>query len=175
LFALPFAALLGMAVAGLAAAQPAPAAPPAAQPTPPVAAPAAPAPDAEVEPAVAAMIASAGSESDRWLDLLDHGKFDDSWLSAAVVLQETVPQKEWSAELAARQPKLGRLIMRERKTGQYSKTLRGAPTGDYVTVTYLTKYEKIPLVVETMAVARDALGQWHVAGYDIALAPAPSP
>ena len=65
--------------------------------------------------------------------------------------------------------------MRERKSATYSKTLRGAPTGDYVTVTYLTKFEKTQLVEETLAVAKDAIGQWHVAGYDIQLSSVKTP
>jgi hypothetical protein len=156
---------------------PAPAVPkaqPSAVPTPPVPATVEPS-DAAVSAATAAMIAAAGAESDRWLDLIDHGKFDESWMAAAVVLQETIAQKEWSADLAARQPKVGRIIMRERKSGTYSKTLRGAPTGDYVIVTYLTKFEKTPLVEETLAVAKDAIGQWHVAGYDIQLSSVKAP
>jgi len=147
---------------------PAPKAQPPAASAPPAAGPAATPPDADGA-ALAAMIAAAGAEGDHWLGLIDHGKFDESWIAAAVVLQETIKQKEWSADLAARQAKLGRTIMRERKTESYSKTLRGAPSGDYVIVTYLTKFEKTPLVEETLAIARDAIGQWHVAGYDIKL------
>ena len=159
-------------------------APPAAPKTEPSAAPARPGAaaaaaaepnDAAVSAATAAMIAAAGAESDRWLDLIDRGKFDESWMTAAVVLQEAITQKEWNADLAARRPKLGRMIMRERKSGTYSKTLRGAPTGDYVTVTYLTKFEKTALVEETLAVAKDAIGQWHVAGYDIQLSSVKTP
>ncbi|MGH8799352.1 MAG: DUF4019 domain-containing protein [Casimicrobiaceae bacterium] len=144
----------------------------------PAAEPAAGAPaatGAAAEPQEAAAIAAATDESDRWLALLAHGKYADSWVAAAVVLQEAIAQKTWVDDLAARQAKLGRLIMRERKTASYSKIMRGAPTGDYVTVTYLTKFEKAPLVDETLAVAKDSLGQWHVAGYDIALDQAKSP
>lgn len=157
--------LLVLSVAALAGADPAgPAA--AAEP----ADPAAPAGDDH-----ATAIGAAAEESDRWLELVDHGKFADSWTAAAVVLQEAMSQKEWVDGMASRQPKLGRLIMRERKAASYSRTLRGAPTGDYVTVTYLTKFEKTPLVDETLAVAKDSLGQWHVAGYDIVLDQATSP
>ena len=148
---------------------------PAAVPTPPVPAAAAAAEPNDASAAVAGMIAAAGAEADHWLDLIDHGKFDESWMATAVVLQETITQKEWSADLAARRPKLGRTIMRERKSATYSKTLRGAPTGDYVTVTYLTKFEKTQLVEETLAVAKDAIGQWHVAGYDIQLSSVKTP
>ena len=119
--------------------------------------------------ATAAMVAAAAAESDRWLDLIDRGRYADSWVAAAAVLQEGIPEKQWTSDLAARQPKVGRTIMRERKSESYSKTLRGAPTGDYVVVTYLTKFEKIPLAEETVAVAKDAIGQWRVAGYDIAI------
>ena len=158
-----------------------PVAPGTAQPAPATAAPTTPAPaapgggDAAADPAMAATIAAAGGEGDRWLDLIDHGKFDESWMAAAVVLQETISRKEWNADLTARQPKLGRMVMRERKSETYSRTMRGAPTGDYVIVTYLTKFEKMPLVEETLAVAKDAIGQWHVAGYDIALSSVKAP
>jgi hypothetical protein len=163
---------LMLAAPALAQPTPAPAVPNAAAPSP---APAAASSDASADPAMAAMIAAAGAESDRWLELIDRGKYSETWVAAAVVLQETIPQQEWIADLSARKPKVGRTIMRERKSGSYSKTLRGAPTGDYVIVTYLTKFEKTPLVEETLAVAKDAIGQWHVAGYDIALASAPPP
>ena len=148
--------------------------PPAASPAP-AASSAASLPSPGSDAAVASMIAAAGAEGDLWLDLIDQGKFDESWMTAAVVLQETIAQKDWSANLTARQPKLGRTIMRERKTESYSKTLRGAPTGDSEPVTFVTKFEKTPLVEETLAVARDAIGQWHVAGYDIKLATVNTP
>jgi len=175
-FALTAAALAWLQVAPAAGqTAPAPKAQPPAVPAPPAARPAATPPSDTADADLASMIAAAGAEGDHWLDLIDHGKFDESWIAAAVVLQETITQKEWSADLAARQPKLGRTIMRERKSESYSKTLRGAPTGDYVIVTYLTKFEKTPLVEETLAVARDAIGQWHVAGYDIKLSPVTAP
>jgi len=173
LFALSVAALV-LTQAGPAAAQstPAPAAPKATTPS----TPSAPVPaEAAEAAALATTIAAASAESDHWLDLIDHGKFDESWMAAAVVLQESRSQKEWTDDLTARQPKLGRMIMRERKSASYSRTLRGAPTGDYVIVTYLTKFEKTPLVEETLAVAKDAIGQWHVAGYDIALSSLKAP
>lgn len=173
LFALSVGALAG-AQGGPAAAQPAPApAAPVAPASPAAAVPASS--DAATDAAMAATLAAAGAESDRWLEMIDHGNYAETWVAAAVVLQESVPQQEWIADLAARQPKLGRTIMRERKSENYSKTLRGAPTGDYVIVTYLTKFEKTPLVEETLAVAKDAIGQWHVAGYDIALSSAKAP
>lgn len=178
-FVLSAMALVWLQVSPAAAqGAPAPAAPkaqPSAMPTAPAATAPAEPNDAAVSAATAALIAAAGAESDRWLDLIDRGKFDESWMTAAVVLQETITQKEWNADLAARRPKLGRTIMRERKSATYSKTLRGAPTGDYVTVTYLTKFEKTALVEETLAVARDAIGQWHVAGYDIQLSSVKTP
>jgi hypothetical protein len=163
-FALAVALLAWGPLAAPAAAEPTPATPvaPAAKDTAPVT-------------ATAAMIAAASAESDRWLDLIDRGLYAESWVAAAAVLQEGIPQKQWTADLALRQPKLGRTIMRERKSESFSNTLRGAPTGAYVVVVYLTKFEKIPLAEETLAVAKDAIGQWHVAGYDIALSPAKTP
>ena len=181
--------LLALGLAILASMQ---AAPGGAQPGPPAEAPKAASPagptaplsnppasaasnDATADTATAATITAAAAESDHWLSMIDHGQFAETWIAAAVVLQEAIPQKEWIDDLTARRPKLGRTIMRERKSESYSRTLRGAPTGDYVIVTYLTQFEKTPLVEETLAVAKDAIGQWHVAGYDIALSSVKAP
>ena len=122
----------------------------------------------------AAEIAAASDACDRWLDLLARGKFAESWLSAAPVLQDAATQLGWVDELTKRDLKFGRLITRERKAAQFSTTMRGAPTGEYVVVTYLSKFERTPVVVETLALARNSTGHWQVAGYDIAIAPAGS-
>ena len=122
------------------------------------------------------MIAAASAESDRWLELIDRGLYADSWLAAAAVLQEAIARKAMERPISphASRSSAGRSCASARRE-RTRRRLRGAPTGDYVVVTYLTKFEKIPLAEETLAVAKDAIGQWHVAGYDIALSPAKAP
>ena len=68
--------------------------------------------------------------------------------------------------------KVGKATMRELKTAQFSTTVRGAPlTGEYVTISYLTKFASAPLATETLIVSKEADGVWRIAGYNIAKAP----
>ncbi len=81
-------------------------------------------------------------------------------------------QEDWVADLGGIHAQLGKSTMRELKTAQYSTTLRGAPTrGDYVTLTYLTKFANAPLASETLIVSKEADGAWRIAGYNIGKAP----
>src|SRR2546427_1107176 len=121
--------------------------------------------------AVKAAVASATQESDKWLAQLDAGKFAESWSEAAGVFKAAVTQADWAEQLTQMHQALGKTTIRKLRSADYSKTLRGAPSGQYVTVNYLTQVEKAPPAIETIAVAKDPDGQWRIAGYNITRAP----
>jgi hypothetical protein len=50
---------------------------------------------------------------------------------------------------------------------QFTRTLPGAPDGDYVVIQYRTRFEHKAAAVETVPPMRDADGQWRVSGYFI--------
>ena len=81
-------------------------------------------------------------------------------------------QANWANDLDSIRGKLGKAMMRELKTAQFSTTLRGAPsTGEYMTISYLTKFANAPLALETLVVSKEADGEWRIAGYNIGKAP----
>ena len=111
--------------------------------------------------------------TDQWLVAIDAGKFADSWKDAAEVFKLGVTQDDWIGELTTIRGQLGQTTTREFKSAQYSTRLRGAPaTGQYVTVTYLTKFANTLPAIETLVVSKERDGEWRIAGYHIGNAPA---
>jgi hypothetical protein len=134
----------------------------------PAPAPAPVAPDREN----AAAISAATAAAEKWLNAIDTGNLLATWQEAAEVFKLGVKQADWVADLEGIHAQLGKSTMRELKTAQYSTTLRGAPArGDYVTITYLTKFANAPLASETLIVSKEPDGVWRIAGYNIGKAP----
>ena len=117
-------------------------------------------------------VAAATEATDHWLAIVDAGKFADSWQSTAKVFKLAITESAWAGDLDSIRGKLGKATMRELKTAQFSTTLRGAPsTGEYVTISYLTKFANAPLALETLVVSKESDGEWRIAGYNIGKAP----
>jgi len=120
---------------------------------------------------LAAAVGPATSAAEQWLKLLDTGRFDDSWSDAADVFRQAVTREDWTAQLASMRGTLGKTVMRLLKTSDFSTTVRGGPSGEYVTLTYLTQFEKAPPALETIITARGTDGSWRIAGYNIGAPP----
>ena len=117
-------------------------------------------------------VTAATEATDHWLAIVDAGRFADSWKDTAGVFKLGVTETEWVTELEAIRGRLGKTTMRELKTAQFSTTVRGAPlTGEYVTISYLTKFANAPIAAETLIVSKETDGEWRIAGYNIGKAP----
>jgi hypothetical protein len=124
------------------------------------------------DPVAADAVKAATQATERWLADLDSGNFGDSWKGAANVFKLGVTESEWVAEFESMHARLGKTTTRELTGAQFSATIRGAPTtGEYVTVSYLTKYANAPIAVETLIVSKETDGEWRIAGYKIGAAP----
>jgi len=67
---------------------------------------------------------------------------------------------------SAREP-LGKVLWRKVKSATYTKTLPGAPDGEYVVIQYDTSFEHKQSAVETITPMLDQDGKWRVSGYFI--------
>ncbi|HKE39186.1 MAG TPA: DUF4019 domain-containing protein [Casimicrobiaceae bacterium] len=120
----------------------------------------------------AAAIAAATAQAAQWLGELDAQRYAESWEQMAPVLQQRFNEEEWVREVGRPREALGRSLIREQKQAEFSSQVRGAPSGQYVTVVYLTEFANVPLTVEKVVLQLDDSGRWRVAGYDINRAPA---
>jgi len=62
---------------------------------------------------------------------------------------------------------LGAVKSRSKASATYTKTLPGAPDGEYVVLQFNSSYDKKADAIETVVATLDADGQWRVGGYFI--------
>ncbi|MDH5203677.1 MAG: DUF4019 domain-containing protein [Nitrospirota bacterium] len=110
---------------------------------------------------------SAVDASKAWLKLVDEGKYAESWNKAAQYFKNAVNKEQWKASLEAVRTPLGKVLSRKLKSKQYTKTLPGAPDGEYVVIQYETSFKNKQQAIETITPMLDKNGKWKVSGYYI--------
>ncbi|HSH94429.1 MAG TPA: DUF4019 domain-containing protein [Roseimicrobium sp.] len=109
----------------------------------------------------------AQAAAEEWLALVDAGKYAESWQGAAGVFQATVSQSQWQSALDSVRKPLGSLVSRKLKSAKYTKSLPGAPDGEYVVLQFETSFTNKKQSVETVTPMLDKDGKWKVSGYFI--------
>ena len=109
----------------------------------------------------------AQQSSDAWLTTVDSGKYADSWQDASSLFKAHVSKEQWQSMVGPVRDPLGRVLSRKMMSASYTKTLPGAPDGEYVVVKYDTSFEHKQSAVETVTPTLDKDGKWRVSGYFI--------
>jgi hypothetical protein len=107
------------------------------------------------------------ASAQKWLTLIDEGKYSESWNEAAGFFKTAVSKKDWLKSMEAFRKPLGALISRKLKSKKYTTSLPGAPDGEYVVVQYETSFEHKKSAIETVTPILDKNGKWLVSGYYI--------
>ena len=110
-------------------------------------------------------VAIAGAE--KWLSIVDEGKYGESWKEAAEYFRNAVKQDQWEQAVQAVRKPLGKLISRKVKSASYKTSLPGAPDGQYVVIEFETSFENKKSAIETVTPMMDKDGKWRVSGYYI--------
>jgi hypothetical protein len=110
-----------------------------------------------------AALESAGA----WLALVDAGEYGKSWDEAASLFKSVLPKNQWEKSLQTVRKPLGKVISRATGSATYTKSLPGAPDGQYVVIQYNTSFENKKSSVETVTPMLDKDGKWRVSGYFI--------
>ena len=105
--------------------------------------------------------------SGAWLSLVDEGNYAESWNQAAGLFKNAVTKEQWQSTVKAVRTPLGKVVVRKLKSKQYTKTMPGAPDGEYVVIQYETTFENKKSAVETVTPMLDKDGKWRVSGYYI--------
>jgi hypothetical protein len=95
----------------------------------------------------------------------DAGSHGAAWALAGAKFRNAVSLEQWQG--AARQVlgPLGAVRAREANGSKPTRSLPGAPEGDYLIFSYLTDFANKAGAIETLTLAREADGQWRVVGY----------
>ena len=109
----------------------------------------------------------ASAAAKKWLDLVDKGKYAESWDTAASMFKSSVTKDAWEQSVGAVRKNLGPVKKRKLGIIQYTKTLPGAPDGEYVVIQYESTFENKQSAEETVTPMLDKDGKWRVSGYYI--------
>jgi predicted transcriptional regulator len=118
-----------------------------------------PAAPPESDPVAAAQAAAKG-----WLAEIDAGRYGDSWEHASTLMRKAISRADWEKAASSVRGSVGALKSRTVQSATYTKTLPGAPDGEYVVIVYDAKFEKAN-AVETVTPMREKDGSWKVSGY----------
>ena len=100
-----------------------------------------------------------------WVTLIDEGRYDASWETAAVYFKNAITKDKWGQMLTAGRKPLGKLVSREIQSKTYKKSLPGAPDGEYVIIQFSTSFENEISGIETITIMLDSDGKWRTSGY----------
>lgn len=110
---------------------------------------------------------AAVSAAQKWLSMVDEGRYVESWKEAAEYFRNAVKENQWEQSLQAVRKPLGKLVLRKVKSQSYRTSLPGAPDGEYVVIMFETSFENKKSAVETVTPMLDKDGNWRVSGYYI--------
>jgi hypothetical protein len=109
----------------------------------------------------------AEQSSETWLTLTDEGKYADGYQEAAQYFKNAVAKDQWQSAMHGSREPLGKVLSRKLKSATYTRTLPGAPDGEYVVIEYESSFEHKQSAVETVTPMLDSDGKWRVSGYYI--------
>lgn len=109
----------------------------------------------------------AQQSSEAWLALVDGGKYAESYDQAARYFKNAITKEQWQSSLHAVREPLGPVVSRKLKSTIYTKSLPGAPDGEYVVIEYDSGFGHKASAVETVTPMLDNDGKWRVSGYYI--------
>jgi hypothetical protein len=104
--------------------------------------------------------------AESWLTLVDSAKYVESWSAASSMFRTQVPAQKWAEMVGAVRGPLGAKKSRKLKGMQFSRSLPGAPDGNYAVIQFDASFANKAAAVETITMMEDA-GEWRSAGYFI--------
>ena len=112
-------------------------------------------------------VAKATAAATAWLALTDAGQYQESWKRASSLFRASVTNTHWQSALQATRLPLGILKSRTVRSAKYTRSLPGAPDGEYVVIQFDSSFENKAAAVETVTPSREKDGSWRVSGYFI--------
>ncbi len=112
------------------------------------------------------MTASAAAASN-WLQLVDDGKYADSWATSSQQMQLVMSKGEWVKLLNAVRHPLGSVNHREIAQQRPAENPKGLAPGDYMVILYQTAFSNRPKGEELVTLSLGYDGKWRVLTYQV--------
>jgi hypothetical protein len=108
----------------------------------------------------------ATADGQAFLELIDHGQYAASWTKTGVMFKAKLNADSWAQMAKSARASFGALVQRKPGSASLTKSLPGAPDGEYAVIRYQTGFEKKAEAVETVTLTHEA-DHWAVIGYFI--------
>lgn len=109
---------------------------------------------------------AARSAAEKWLALIDQGKFKDAYRQSSQHMRAPVTVDEWEPQMRAMRDAAGEMQSRNFTSAKATKQMAGAPAGEYMLLEYGTAFAKKAKAAETVMMSREG-GTWKAAAYYI--------
>ncbi|WP_077284791.1 DUF4019 domain-containing protein [Cognaticolwellia aestuarii] len=106
------------------------------------------------------------SAAQQWLNIVDTGKYNESWQSADAFFQTQLSQNKWHNALKSIRTPLGKVISRKELSSKEYSSLPGVPDGEYLVIQFQTQFQNKKSSTETLTLSKSS-GQWLPVGYFI--------
>ena len=100
-----------------------------------------------------------------FLFLVDTEEYGESWEVSSAVLQKMLTQQAWSEKISELRTFLGPVVERVQNNITYTDDATDVPTGEYVVMTFVSKFELRERVTETITLLLGDDNRWQVVGY----------
>lgn len=107
------------------------------------------------------------SSARSWLELIDSGKYKESWENSSALFKTKASESEWIKSITAIRGPRGTINARYIATAGTTKTLPGFPDGEYVVLQFYTTFTQKGLALETVAQAKTPDETWQIVEYSI--------
>lgn len=101
-----------------------------------------------------------------WVSLIDAKRWDESWSTAGTLFKSQMPQPRWTSTIQPVRDPLGAVSSRSVKSVTKTKSLPGAPDGEYEVIQFQTNFANKTAATETVVLSHEVSG-WKVDGYFI--------
>jgi hypothetical protein len=108
---------------------------------------------------------AAFAAAEKWLSLIDDGRYADSWENADTSFKASVPQNKWVQLVQPIRDPLGKIVSRRVHARTDRPTFPGAPDQEFIVIRFVSDFQNMNAADEvvTLSLARD--GQWRTTGY----------
>lgn len=100
-----------------------------------------------------------------FLYLVDTEEYAKSWDVASATLKNMLTQTAWKEEIDRMRSLLGPIIERIHHDMTYTSSASDVPEGEYVVMTFVSRFELSERVFEKLTLMLGEDDQWQVAGY----------
>ena len=101
----------------------------------------------------------------QFLFLVDTEDYAMSWEVTSENLKKMLTQEAWNDQITEIRSFLGPIVERVQSSIAYTNSASDVPTGEYVIMTFMSKFELRERVTETITLMLGDNGQWRVVGY----------